>query len=124
MTLLRILRVELSSYARPSVCCDPSSCCFDEIRRNLVHSTHNDKQETIFREQLKEELLRYDSTLDASKVGYHLTTMSSQMGMTKNDFLRQVVAYEYPNYAWEKASFSLREEYKELVTDLLAEIGS
>lgn len=81
------------------------------------------KRKILSREQLKEELLKYDPTLEASKVGYHLTTMSSQMGMKKNDFLRQVVAYEYPTYAWEKDNFSLRDEFKELVKDVLDEIN-
>ena len=79
-------------------------------------------RKSLTREQLKKELLDYDSALDASKVGYHLTTMSSQLGMKKNDFLRQVVAYEYPNYAWEKDNFSLREEFKDLVREVLDEI--
>ena len=80
------------------------------------------KRKTLTREQLKEELLEYDSTLNASKIGLHLTAMSSQMGMKKNDFLRQVVAYEYPNYQWEKDNFSLRDEFKELVREVLDEI--
>ncbi len=41
----------------------------------------------------------------------------------KNDFLRQIVAYEYPNYAWEKDNFSLREEYKDLVREVLSDIN-
>jgi len=80
------------------------------------------KREALTREQLKKELLEYDSTLDASKVGYHLTTISSQLGMKKNDFLRQVVAYEYPTYAWEKDNFSLREEYRDLVNSVLEQL--
>jgi len=81
------------------------------------------KRKTLTREQLKKELLKYDSTLDASKVGYHLTTMSSQLGMKKNDFLRQVVAYEYPNNAWEKDNFSLHEQFKDLLCAVLNEIN-
>ena len=42
--------------------------------------------------------------------------------MKKNDFLRQVVAYEYPNYSWEKDNFSLREQSKDLVRQVLDEI--
>ncbi len=79
------------------------------------------KRDSLTREELKKELLDYDSTLDSSRVGYHLTAMSSQLGMKKNDFLRQVVAYEYPNYAWEKDNFSLRGESKELVREVLGE---
>jgi len=82
------------------------------------------KRKTLTREQFKKELLEYDPALDASKVGYHLATMSSQLGMKKNDFLRQVVAYDYPNYAWEKDNFSLRDEYKDLVRSVLDEIKS
>ena len=77
------------------------------------------KKKKLTREQLKQEMLEYDPKLDASKVGYYLTTMSYQLGKKENDFLRQVVAYEYPNYPWEKDNFSLREQYKELVREVL-----
>lgn len=79
------------------------------------------KKKTISREQLKTELLEYDKSLDASKIGYHLTTISAQLGMKKNDFLRQVVVYEYPTYDWEKDNFSLREGYRDLVKGVLEE---
>ena len=42
--------------------------------------------------------------------------------MKKNDFLRQVISYEYPNYAWERDHFSLREQFKDLVREVLDEI--
>ncbi|NLT49191.1 MAG: DUF91 domain-containing protein [Clostridiales bacterium] len=77
------------------------------------------KKKTLSREQFKKELLEYDKTLDVSKVGYHLTTISLQLGMKKNDFLRQVIAYEYPTYNWEKDNFSLREDYRDLVKAVL-----
>ncbi|MDP2647153.1 MAG: endonuclease NucS [Desulfobacterales bacterium] len=77
------------------------------------------KKKTLSREQLKKELLEYDKSLDASKIGYHLTTISAQLGMKKNDFLRQVVVYEYPTYAWEKDNFSLREDHRDLVKSVL-----
>lgn len=80
------------------------------------------KRKTLTREQLKKALLEYDSTLDASKVGYHVVTVSSQLGMQKNDFLRQVVAYEYPNNAWEKDNFTLREDVRDLVHGVLEEL--
>lgn len=77
----------------------------------------------LTRKQLKKDLLKYDPTLDPSKVGYHLTVMSSQLGMRKNDFLRQIIKYEYPTYTWEKDNFSLREEHKNLVQIVLNEIN-
>jgi hypothetical protein len=39
--------------------------------------------------------------------------------MLKNDFLRQVLSYEYPNYRWEKDNYQVRPEYRELVADVL-----
>ncbi len=80
------------------------------------------KHETLTRDQLKKELLKYDPALDSSKVGLSMSSMSSQLGMQKNDFLRQIVAYEYPNNAWEKDNFSLRSEFRGLVCEVLDEM--
>lgn len=80
------------------------------------------KRKVVTREQLKQELVKYDPNIEASKAGYYLTTMSAQLGMKKNDFLRQVVSYEYPTYAWEKDNFSVREEHREFVESVLAEM--
>lgn len=77
------------------------------------------KKKTLSREQLKKEFLEHDKIIDASKIGYHLTTISVQLGMKKNDFLRQVVAYEYSTYAWEKDNFALREDYRDFVKGML-----
>jgi len=82
------------------------------------------RQRTLTRDQLKKELAEHEPDLDSLKAGYSLTTMSSQLGMTKNDFLRQVVAYEYPTHAWEKDNFSLREEYTDLVREVLESLGT
>ncbi len=81
------------------------------------------KRKTLTREQFKKELNECYPDLDMSKVGYWLTAISSQLGMAKNDFLRQVVAYEYPTYNWEKDNFSLREEFKDLVQEILGELN-
>jgi len=80
------------------------------------------KNGVLTREKLKEELLRYDDGLDSSKVGYHLTVISSQLGMKKNDFLRQVVKYEYPNYYWEKDNYQIQDGYSELVGRVLEKL--
>jgi hypothetical protein len=74
----------------------------------------------VTRTSLKKAFVTFDPQYDESKVGYYLTLISSQLGMKKNDFLRQVVAYEYPRHHWEKDNFSIREEYRGLVTDVLA----
>ncbi len=80
-------------------------------------------QTTVTREQLKQELVKYDANIEASKAGYYITTMSAQLGMKKNDFLRQVISYEYPTYAWEKDNFSLREEHRTFIEQLLQELS-
>lgn len=81
------------------------------------------KTKTLMRDQLKKAFVDFDPKYDESKVGYYLTLVSSQLGMTKNDFLRQVVAYEYPRHHWEKDNFSIREQYRDLVKEVLAELG-
>jgi len=80
------------------------------------------KNGVLTREKLKEELLKYDDSLDSSKVGFHLTPISSQLGMKKNDFLRQVLKYEYPNYSWEKDYYQIQEGYNELVEGVLEKL--
>jgi len=81
------------------------------------------KHKKMTRDKLKEELLKYDSELESSKVGYHLTVISNQLGMKKNDFLRQVLKYEYPNNPWEKDNYQIREEYRGLVEEILNELN-
>jgi len=81
------------------------------------------RQKSVTREQLKQELVKYDPNIEVSKAGYYLTTMSAQLGMKKNDFLRQVISYEYPTYAWEKDNFSLREEHRDFIEQLLQELS-
>lgn len=73
----------------------------------------------LTREQLKEEFVNSDEQTDISKAGYFLSLISSQVGMLKNDFLRQVIKYEYPNYNWEKDKYQIRDEYKSLVKEVI-----
>jgi hypothetical protein len=77
----------------------------------------------LTRDQLKKAFVDFDPKYDENKVGYYLTLVSSQLGMTKNDFLRQVVAYEYPRHHWEKDNFSIREQYRDLVKEVLVKLG-
>jgi len=80
------------------------------------------RTDVLTRDQLKKAFLEFDPSCDESKVGYYLTVISSQLGMKKNDFLRQVVAYEYPKYEWEKDNFSIRDEYRGLLEEVLREL--
>lgn len=80
------------------------------------------EKEKLSREELKQELLRRNPGVDPAKAGFSLSVISGQMGMTKNDFLRQVIGYEYPTYEWEKDNYFVRPEYRQLVTEVLAAI--
>ena len=78
----------------------------------------------VSRAALKKAFVNFDPHYDESKVGYYLTLISSQLGMKKNDFLRQVVAYDYPRHHWEKDNFSIRQEYRSLVAEVVAALRS
>jgi hypothetical protein len=80
------------------------------------------KTKVLSRDQLKKAFIDFDPNYDENKVGYYLTLVSSQLGMTKNDFLRQVVAYEYPRHKWEKDNFSIRDQYRDLVKGVLGKL--
>lgn len=81
------------------------------------------KTKVLTREQLKKAFIEFDPKYDESKVWNYMTLISSQLGMAKNDFLRQVVSYEYPRHKWEKDNFSIREQYRDLVKEILTELG-
>lgn len=76
----------------------------------------------LSRDQLKEEFVSFDPNYDESKVGYYLTLISSQLGMKKNDFLRQIIAYEYPRHHWERDNFSLRSKHRALVKEVIEDL--
>jgi len=76
----------------------------------------------LTRAELKRAFLAFDQQYDESKIGYYLSLVSLQLGMKKNDFLRQVVKYEYPRHHWEKDNFAIRDEYRTLVKEVLDEL--
>jgi hypothetical protein len=78
------------------------------------------KKKVVTREDLKKEFL--DAHYDESKVEFILMPISGQLGMLKNDFLRQILAYETPKHPWEKDNFSIRDQYRDLVKDVLTEL--
>lgn len=78
----------------------------------------------VTREQLKNEFVKMGEATTERDAGYFLSLISQQIGMAKNDFLRQVVGYEYhPDMPWMKESYFLREEYRDLVHEILAELS-
>lgn len=78
------------------------------------------KRNRISRDELKQEFVSRSVIEDPSKIGYALASVSGQIGMQKNDFLRQVIGYEYPNYPWVKDNYFIRPEYQHLVKEILA----
>lgn len=71
------------------------------------------------REVLKEEFVQRGQADNVSQAGSFLSLISQQIGMERNDFLRQVIGYEYPNNPWEKDNYFIREGYADLVADVL-----
>lgn len=76
----------------------------------------------ITRDQLRKEFVRLKAAPDESQAGYFISLISNQLGHKWKDYLRQIVAYDFPNHPWEKDDFQIREEYRELVREVLASI--
>lgn len=76
----------------------------------------------VTREYLKNKFIEIEPDADEAKIGYYLTPMSSQLGMKKNDFLRQVIRYEYPKHEWEKDNFHIVPEYRNLLSEIIKAI--
>jgi hypothetical protein len=75
----------------------------------------------VTRRELIDEFLNRGEAEDASQAGRFVSLISQQLGMEKNDFLRQVVGYEYPEHHWEKDNYHIRDGYDRLVAELLAD---
>jgi len=79
-------------------------------------------RDTVTRTELKAEYQKQVPEGEVSKVGYYISMISGQLGREGNDFLRQVIAYDYPNHEWEKDNFALREDYRQLVQEIVANL--
>lgn len=80
------------------------------------------EHDKVQRDQLKNEFVKRGAAVDTSKAGLYLTSISTQLGMEKNDFLRQVIGYETPNYDWMKDNYHIKQEYRDLVEGILPEL--
>lgn len=79
------------------------------------------KKGVVTREELKQAFVDYKEPNAEKNKGYFVSLISNQLGLEKNDFLRQIISYEYPNYPWEKDNYRIREEYVDLVREILNE---
>lgn len=90
------------------------------IRNILLPACLKNKVLTI--EQFRKAFVDFDPNYDEEKIPYHITHLSSQLGQKTNDFLRQVIAYEYPHHYWIKDNFSIRGQYRQLVSEVLEQL--
>ncbi len=77
------------------------------------------KDKIVTRAQLKQEFINKKIAIDDKSAGSIMSLISIQMGMKKNDFLRQVISYEYPNNPWEKDNYKISEDYKDFLHSFL-----
>jgi hypothetical protein len=73
----------------------------------------------VTRDELRKEFVRRKGADDERQAGYFLSLISGQLGFQWNDYLRQVIYYEFPNHTWEKDNFKIRDEYVDLVAKVL-----
>jgi len=93
------------------------------IRKILLPVLLRDGKAT--RDQLKTEFVKMGEAETESDAGAFLSLISQQIGMAKNDFLRQVIGYEYhPGMPWMKEHYFIREEYKSLAREVLDEMSN
>jgi uncharacterized protein (DUF433 family) len=76
----------------------------------------------VTRDQLKDEFVARGAADSIRDAGYFLSLISLQVGLKKNDYLRQVIGYDYPNNPWEKDNYRIRDEYRDLVSQVLREL--
>jgi len=55
------------------------------------------ENDRVTRDKLKEEFVNRKEAESIRDAGYFLTLISTQLGLEKNDFLRQIIGYEYPD---------------------------
>ncbi len=77
------------------------------------------ENQVVTREMIKTELIKRENVSDEGKAGIILTSISGEIGRDGRDYLRQIIEYERPN-PWEKENYKLKEEYKELIKELLS----
>lgn len=79
---------------------------------------------TVGREEIKQEMVTCGEAPDLRRAGLFLSLISQQVGLEKNDFLRQVIGYGYPEDTWKKDNYHIKDEYRELVARVLQELDS
>lgn len=76
----------------------------------------------VNRDRLVQEFMTRDPSVDTASAGRFIALISLELGREKNDFLRQVIGYEYPVYPWAKDNYHVRDGYEDLVRGVLEEL--
>ena len=79
------------------------------------------KKGMITRAQLVQEFMDKGLNADQASIGRFISLISVQLGMAKNDFLRQAIGYSYPEHQWQKDNYFIRDQNKDMVARVLAE---
>lgn len=74
----------------------------------------------VTRDELKQAFINYNEPGANKKAGNFISLISVQLGTQKNDFLRQIIEYEYPNNPWEKDNYRIQEGYENLVKEVIS----
>ena len=85
------------------------------------------KKPVVSRDELKDELARRGDPSEPGNMAAAVASISLQIGMEKNDFLRQVLQYEYSKISEdkrEKDNYSIRAEYVMLIDRVLADTAT
>jgi hypothetical protein len=80
------------------------------------------KNNVLTIEQFRKAFVDLDPNCDERTSRQRVTHVSTQLGMKTNDFLRQVIEYEYPHNHWKKDNFSIKGRYRQLVTEVLEQL--
>jgi hypothetical protein len=75
----------------------------------------------VTREMIKDQLIKQDK-LQAKNNGVLMSNISQQLGHKHNDFLRQIISYEYPNRGWEKDNYSIIDNYRKMVNEIIMDL--
>lgn len=80
-------------------------------------------KKTYTRTEILKEIVKSGEAKDEPEAGYFMSLISSQLGHKWKDYLRQIIEYSYPNYEWEKDNFKIRDNYYEIVKEVLEEMN-
>lgn len=88
------------------------------MRKVLLPVLHREGEAS--RDLLRDEFVKCGEADSVTSAGYFLSSIPQQIGMAKNDFLRQVIGYDYhPEMPWAKERYYIRDDYRGLVVEVL-----